>query len=96
MRLEFTVAAIAELDSIHDHIAQQRPAAALHVSGQIKAAALRLSEFPFIGSAGVQQGTREWVVRGLPYILVYKVDEETDTLLVLNVFHGARDRPRGV
>jgi hypothetical protein len=32
-------------------------------------------------------------VRGLPYIVVYEIDvSDTDELLVLAVFHGARNR----
>jgi plasmid stabilization system protein ParE len=52
----------------------------------------RLGEFPGLGHRGKVPGTREWVVRGLPYIIVYEVDPDLDELTVLAVFHGARDR----
>jgi toxin ParE1/3/4 len=35
-------------------------------------------------------GTYAWVMRGLPYIIVYQMD--TDEVLILGVFHGAQDR----
>jgi hypothetical protein len=31
-------------------------------------------------------------VRGLPYIVVYRIDETLDELIVLAIFHGAIDR----
>jgi hypothetical protein len=34
----------------------------------------------------------EWVVRGLPYIVVYEVDAKRGELIITAVFHGARDR----
>jgi len=46
--------------------------------------------FPEVGRTGRVLGTREWVVRGLPYIIVYEVMPE-ETLIVLGVFHGAQD-----
>jgi toxin ParE1/3/4 len=39
------------------------------------------------------KGTREWVVRGLPYIIVYEVVEERGELRILGVFHQAQKRP---
>ena len=45
-----------------------------------------------LGHAGKVPGTREWVVRGLPYIIVYLPNPDLDELTVLAVFHGARDR----
>ena len=42
---------------------------------------------------GRSEGTREWVVRGYPYILVYEVGFATpETIMILGVFHGAQDR----
>jgi len=45
-----------------------------------------------MGHEGGAPGTREWVVRGLPYIIVYEVREQNEELVVLAVFHGARER----
>jgi toxin ParE1/3/4 len=38
--------------------------------------------------------THEWVVVGLPYIIVYEVDEAADEVAIIAVFHGAQDRDR--
>ncbi|MBV9076947.1 MAG: type II toxin-antitoxin system RelE/ParE family toxin, partial [Methylobacteriaceae bacterium] len=41
---------------------------------------------------GPDPNTREWIVTGLPYIIVYEIDWDRDEIVVLNVFHGAQDR----
>jgi toxin ParE1/3/4 len=45
-----------------------------------------------MGHGGRVPGTQEWLVRGLPYILVYQIDP--NEVLILGVFHAARDRER--
>jgi plasmid stabilization system protein ParE len=45
-----------------------------------------------IGRDGRDQGTREYTVRGLPYIIVYEVEAERDLVTILSVIHGARRR----
>ena len=45
-----------------------------------------------MGRPGRAPDTREWVVHGLPYLIVYRVDETKDELTVLAIFHGAQDR----
>jgi len=48
-----------------------------------------------MGHAGRVADTHEWVVRGLPYIIVYQIGPaDSDEVLILGVFHGAQDRER--
>ena len=78
---------------IHSHIAEHNPRAATAVIERIRSAAELLRDFPRLGREGREPGTREWVVRGLPYIVVYESDvSNTNELLLLAVFHGARNR----
>jgi plasmid stabilization system protein ParE len=52
-----------------------------------------LCSFPDAGHTGRVPGTLEWVVRGLPYIIVYEILlERPNELIVLGVFHGAQER----
>lgn len=51
-----------------------------------------LCHFPQMGRGGREPGTREWVVRGLPYVIVYTHGEAA--LDVLGVFHCARKERR--
>jgi len=93
MRLCFSSEARIQLLQIHSHIAEHNPRAATAVIERIRAATELLRDFPRLGREGRAPSTREWVVRGLPYIVVYEIDvSDTDELLVLAVFHGARNR----
>jgi plasmid stabilization system protein ParE len=45
-----------------------------------------------MGHIGKASDTYEWVVTGLPYIVVYKVNTDDDVVDVVAIFHGAQDR----
>lgn len=51
----------------------------------------RLGRFPHMGHLGRAPGTLEWLVPGLPYIVVYRIDDDADVIDVISVFHGAQD-----
>jgi addiction module RelE/StbE family toxin len=63
--------------------------AAERATQRIETAVERLADFPLSGRAGSVAGTREVVVTGLPYIIVYRVmDSEVQ---ILRVYHSSRD-----
>ena len=90
MRLRYTATALAHLDEIGARIHEDNPRAAERVFQKIRNTIENLAVFPLIGTPGHVDGTLEFVVPGLPYIVVYRVTE--DEVQVLSVFHGARDR----
>jgi plasmid stabilization system protein ParE len=90
--LRFSARARAQLIAIQDYINEHNPSAATRVGASIREAAEVLRFFPNAGRAGRSAGTREWVVRGLPYVLVYEVDPDSDELMILGVFHAAQHR----
>lgn len=95
VKLRFTTEAREHIAAIYNYIHDRNPAAATQVIARIRLAAERLTEFPRMGHAGRVQGTQEWVVRGLPYIIVYQADGvDPDEVLVLGIFHAAQDRDR--
>ena len=59
---------------------------------RILESAERLGRFPYMGHVGSAPGTYEWVVRALPYILVYEVHTGDDLVAVTAGFHGAQER----
>jgi hypothetical protein len=38
------------------------------------------------------RGPYEWTVPRLPYIIVHELDEDSDEVIVVGVFHGAQAR----
>ncbi len=84
--------AYEDLERIFGWIAHERPTAASRVIDLILENVERLARFPLMGHASRVADTLEWVVPGLPYIVVYTVDERQDELSVIAVFHGAQDR----
>ena len=93
VRLLYTTQARQHIAAIFSYIADRNPVAATQVVARIRQAAERLAEFPRMGHAGRVAGTHEWVVRGLPYIIVYQAGAaDADEVLILGVFHAAQDR----
>jgi toxin ParE1/3/4 len=93
MKVRYSPAARRHLGSIHAYLNERNPVAAVRVVVRIRQAAERRGDFPETGRPGLVPGTREWVVTGLPYILVYEVRAETDEVIILGVYHGAQLRP---
>jgi toxin ParE1/3/4 len=93
MRLRFSAEAQEHIASIYSYIRDRSPLAATQVVLRIRLAAEGLTEFPRMGRTGLVEGTHEWVVRGLPYIIVYEIGAtDPDEIVILGVFHGAGDR----
>ena len=90
MRLRWRLSAVNDLTEISDFISENDPEAARAVVNRVLHSVERLASFPNSGRAGKVEGTRELVVPGLPYIVVYTCDD-TD-VSIIGVFHGARDR----
>ena len=92
MRVTFDPAASDELDRIFAWIAKDNPRAAFEIISRIEAKVMRLEvpELTNMGRAGLVDGTRELLE--WPYIIVYRVYEERDEIVVLSVVHGAQDR----
>jgi toxin ParE1/3/4 len=92
MKVVIREAAYDDLDRIYAWIAKDRPRSAHAAVERILQSADRLGRFPHLGHAGRVSGTFEWVVTGLPYIIVYRLDDPANVVDVIAVFHGAQDR----
>lgn len=92
VRLRFSPKAERQLAAIARHIAKDNSRAAGRVLMEVRDAAGLLADFPESGRRGAVPATREWVVHGLSYILIYRPDRVADELAVLGVIHGARRR----
>jgi addiction module RelE/StbE family toxin len=67
------------------YIGDDNPAAASRVRQRIHAAIQNLALFPDSGRPGEVAGTRELVVPGVPYLIVYRVRD--DRVEILRLFH---------
>lgn len=92
MRIEWTTYALADLQQIHEHIAEDSPRAATATLAAIRRAIKgQLSHSPRSGRMGRVAGTRELVIPRLPFIVPYRALE--DRIQVLRVLHGAQQFP---
>jgi plasmid stabilization system protein ParE len=91
VKLTWRPAAIADLNALLSIIAQEQPAAAERVAGRVLSTAELLSEYPHLGRVRNATLTRELAVAHTPYLLIYRVTDET--VVVLRVLHGAQFRP---
>jgi toxin ParE1/3/4 len=82
----------ADLDHIFDRIAADRPVVAETVIERILRSIELLGGFPRMGRRGRLPTTYERVVTGLPYIVVYRINEAADEVSVVSVVHAAQDR----
>lgn len=92
MKVIVREAAYDDLDRIYAWIAKDRSHAADSVVERILASAQRLGSFPYMGHSGRVRSTYEWVVPGLPFILVYRIHIKDDLVSIDAVFHGAQSR----
>ena len=86
----------ADLQDIFLWIGKDRPVAAIGVIERIFENLDRLALFPFMGRPGRVTGTREWNVPGIPFIVVYEIDEGAQELRVIAVFHTRQERDNDI
>ncbi len=91
MTVVWTAAAVGDVEAARDYIEGRNPGAARDVVSRLLDAVAALDNFPRRGRPGRVAKTRELVVPGLPYIVVYRV--VTDRVEVLRVLHAARRWP---
>jgi toxin ParE1/3/4 len=92
--LRYAPRARRHLDAISEHLNERNPQAAQNVGRRIQETIELLTAFPRMGHQGSLIGTREIVVPGSPYIIVYSIEpDDEETLTILGVYHGAQRRP---
>ncbi len=91
MRLEWSHFALADRDEIFDYIEADNPRAAVAVDDLISAQVQLLIEFPEGGRVGRVPGTRELIISRTPYLVAYRVQD--NTVRILRVLHGSRQWP---
>jgi len=92
-QLDWSSEALADIQELRDYITERNRTAASAVFLRIVERAGLLIEQPKFGRPGRVRGTRELVIPGTPFIIVYAI-LDADTIRILGVRHGARHWPR--
>ena len=91
MKFRWVPLALADLEEAADYISKDDPEAARKMVRRIWEAAKLLAEHPDADRAGRVPGTHELVIGGTPFILPYRVKD--NTVQILRVLHSSRKWP---
>ncbi len=91
MELRWTEEAAFDLERIADYLFDRTPAHAEKVLRRIYDGPAALLKSPYRGRPGKKDGTREFVLPSLPYIVVYRI--AGDAIHVIRILHGAQAWP---
>ena len=91
MKIFWFEKAAIDLEEAYEFILFDNPPAAENEATKVLEAVELLSINPALGKAGRVAKTRELVVAGTPYIVIYHV--KSSRLEILRIFHGARQWP---
>jgi toxin ParE1/3/4 len=92
MKVRYTDSALAEIDAILSHIAKDNPLAAEEVAAVLRASIARLLEYPRLAIQTDVPDVR--VIPVLPYRYLIFYSSTRDSIVIRNVRHAARERPR--
>lgn len=95
MQLKWTDLAEADLESIESYIAKENSLSiAIDVVLRIiDSVHLVLSDYPRAGRQGRVKNTRELVVDGVPFIVIYRENTKSNCIEILRVLHDSQQWP---
>ena len=94
MQLKWTDPALQDLKEASDYLASENPQAATMMAARIQEAVEYLMDYPAIGRAGRLSDTKELVVTGTPFIVIYRL--RSPTVQILRLLHHARKWAKAV
>ncbi len=93
MKVVWLPTAIVNRDAQLDYIAQDNPQAAIERGDRVMAQVDNLYDHPEIGRVGRVPETRELVINGTPFILVYRYMPQTKRVELIRLLHGSQQWP---
>ena len=90
-KIEWTVPALQDLQDAGEYIALDNPEAAMRMAERIREAVEYLPKQPSMGRPGRLEGTRELVVSGTPFVVIYW--SRSGIIQILRLLHHARRWP---
>lgn len=94
MKIRWTSIAARDLESVHEYVSEDSPTRADALVDRILSGVEVLERYPQIGRVGRVEGTRELVIGGTPFVVVYRVRHEQ--IEILSVLHAARKWPESL
>jgi toxin ParE1/3/4 len=91
LKIQVTKPATADLKEIDNYIRQYNPGAALRMLSRVLEAIEYLATYPTMGRMGRVPNTRELIISGTPFIVIYQLREKI--IFILRVLHAARKWP---
>jgi len=89
MRLQYSRAAIQNLESIREYITKDNPRSAWVVASFVRRSIHVLERWPYHGRATNQKNVRRLVVTNYPYAVYYRIKEHEVEILAIK--HTAQD-----
>jgi plasmid stabilization system protein ParE len=95
VKLTLNRAAIADIERLHEFLAEKDSSAAQRAAGAIDAAVRSLLDFPQRGRPSGIAGVRELIVPfgQSAYVVRYAYLESRDAIVILRIWHGREQRP---
>ena len=88
VEIVWSALALSRLQQLRAYVAQDKPEAAGRLATRIVAIVETLRNHPHLGRAGAEEGLRELVVGGTPYIVLYRIKHEQ--VMIFTIWHGAQ------
>jgi plasmid stabilization system protein ParE len=93
MKVRYTDTALAEIEDILSYIAKDNPLAADEVGAIMRAAIIRLADYPRLAIETDVPNVRMVPVLPYRYLVFYSIED--NTVVIRNVRHAAREQRRG-
>jgi len=91
MTIRWSTEASVDFAGIVEYIRAQNPSAADRVARTIYDSIASLANFPQQGRPGKVEGTREFVLTPLPFIVIYRLTQ--NMVEIVRVLHGSQRWP---
>ncbi len=91
--VSFSRQALADLEDIAAYIDARNPVAARKVINRIEELCFALGEMPGLGRPSEVEGARKLLVPEWPYKIIYEIATGPERIVILRVYHGARNLP---
>lgn len=93
LRVRFTQFALADLEDIAAYISRDSEHEARRVINRLEEVCQKLGEIPGMGRLSEVPPARKLTVPPWRYKIVYQIDETAGEVVILRVYHGARNLP---